>query len=212
MVELGAMRVAMIGAGRVGAALGHRWAQAGHEVIYGVRDPGDPKHAALRKHADVTTVPAAAQPSDVVVIAVPWAAVELLAPQLGPMGDKVVIDATNPLAGDQRGHERDPDRSGAERLAGWLNGGRVVKAFNTTGSANMEHPVFPDGTPMMAFAGDDAEAKEIVAVLAAQLGFDPVDVGPLPAARDLEHLALMWIRLAYTLGNGPNIAFALLRR
>ena len=64
----------------------------------------------------------------------------------------------------------------------------------------------------MLFAGDDPTAKEVVGSLARAIGFDAVDAGPLWAARDLEHLAMLWIRLAYPLGHGPDIAFSLLRR
>lgn len=64
----------------------------------------------------------------------------------------------------------------------------------------------------MFLAGDDAAAKTVVAALAASLGFDPVDVGPLSESRSLEELALLWIRLAYVHGNGPGFAFAILRR
>jgi predicted dinucleotide-binding enzyme len=64
----------------------------------------------------------------------------------------------------------------------------------------------------MFLAGDDPAACDTVAALAAEIGFDPVLAGGLDAAADLEHLASIWIRLAYPLGNGPDLAFALLRR
>jgi predicted dinucleotide-binding enzyme len=71
---------------------------------------------------------------------------------------------------------------------------------------------YPGGRPMMAVAGDDTAAKQIVISLAADLGFDPVDTGPLAMCRYLEPLAMLWINLAYRQGLGPDIAFALLRR
>ncbi|MBI1350013.1 MAG: hypothetical protein GC156_02715 [Actinomycetales bacterium] len=89
---------------------------------------------------------------------------------------------------------------------------RVVKAFNTTGSENMTDPDYSGQRPVMLVAGDDAAAKGLTMDLAEGIGFDAVDAGPLAAARDLEHLAMLWIRLAYSLGNGPDIAFSLLRR
>jgi hypothetical protein len=197
------MRIAVIGAGRVGTALGARWAGAGHEVVYGVRDPADPRHAALPA---VAAPPDAIRGADVVLIALPWTAVDAALTGLDP-GGAVVIDATNPR------DALDPGTSGGEHVARLLGSRRVVKAFNTTGSGNMQDPAYPAGVaPMMALAGDDDDAKALVATLAEQLGFDPVDAGPLAAACDLEHLAELWIRLAYTLGNGPGVAFALLRR
>jgi predicted dinucleotide-binding enzyme len=88
----------------------------------------------------------------------------------------------------------------------------VVKAFNTTGSGNMADPRYGAGAPVMFVAGDDDDAKQTAMDLASGIGFDATDAGPLAAARDLEHLAALWIRLAYPLGHGPEIAFVLARR
>jgi hypothetical protein len=86
--------------GATGSALGHRLSECGHDVTYGVRDPSDPKYQRLdTKRLPVKEAVAAA---DVVVIAIPWRAVEGLAGQLGDLGERVVIDATNPLAGPAR--------------------------------------------------------------------------------------------------------------
>jgi len=196
------MRIAIIGAGRVGTALGRRWTTTGHDVVYGVRDPDDPRWSDL---GQATTPSLAVVGADVVLVALPWAAVDEVLPTLD-VGHAVVLDATNPRDALGGGG------SGAEHVAELLRSSRVVKAFNTTGSANMEDPSYPATRPMMALAGDDTEAKATAKTLADELGFDPVDAGPLTAARDLEHLAELWIRLAYQLGNGPDIAFALLRR
>lgn len=202
------MKIAVIGAGRVGTAVGTRWAAGGHDVVYGVRDPADPRHAG---RSDVAPSVDAVRDADVVLVALPWAAVEGVLRGLD-VGDAVVIDATNPLAADARQLNGHPDLAGAQLVADWVRSPRVVKAFNTTGSGNMVDTSYPGGRPAMLLAGDDAEAKATVASLAAELGFEPIDAGPLPAARDLEHLAMIWIRLAYPLGHGPDIAFALLRR
>ncbi|MBK9177997.1 MAG: NAD(P)-binding domain-containing protein [Acidimicrobiales bacterium] len=202
------MRIAVIGAGRVGATLGRRARSAGHDVVYGVRDPAEPRHEAL---GAVATVDRAVVGADVVVVALPWDAASTVLPGLD-VGHAVVIDATNPLAAGARDLDRHPELSGAELVARWTGSGRVVKAFNTTGSGNLADPAYPGGTPVMLVTGDDAEAKQVAMALAEQLGFDPVDAGPLGASSDLEHLATIWIRLAYSLAHGPDIAFALLRR
>jgi len=87
----------------------------------------------------------------------------------------------------------------------------VVKAFNTTGYENMHDPVY-DGVPsVMFYAGDDAGAKRQTAQLATDLGFDAVDAGALIRARELEHLAILWISMAIG-GMGRDIAFRLMRR
>lgn len=202
------MKIAVLGAGRVGRTLGGRWSAAGHDVVYGVRDPGDPKHADLAARA---TPADAVSGTDVVLVALPWDAAEAVLRSVD-VGDAVVLDATNPLAAGARQLEGHPDLSGAELVAQWSGSRRVVKAFNTTGSANMADPSYPAAAPLLPVAGDDAAAKATALGLAAEIGFDAVDAGPLAAARDLEHLAMLWIRLAYPLGHGPGIAFALLRR
>ncbi len=201
------MRIAIIGAGRVGSTLGTRLSQAGHQVLYGVRDPDDPKYEGV----EVESVSEATDSADVVLLAVPWRAVRDAVEELGDLEDRVVIDATNPF-GEDRTHLRHPELSGAEQIRQWLRGGRLVKAFNTTGSPNMADPVYPGGIPVMFVAGDDADAKAVARQLAADIGFDAVDAGGIIATRDLEHLATLWVRLAYGLGHGPDIAFSLLRR
>jgi len=202
------MQIAVIGAGRVGCTLGGRWRDAGHHVTYGVRDPQVDRHRDL---GPVASPAEAIEAADVIVIALPWAAVEDVVSGLD-VGDAIVVDATNPLASNARDLEAHAGSSGASLIAGWTGSTRVVKAFNTTGSANMADPTYREATPVMLLAGDDEEAKGTVSELASQLGFEPVDAGPLSAAGDLEHVAALWIRLAYRLGHGPDIAFALLHR
>ena len=88
----------------------------------------------------------------------------------------------------------------------------MVKAFNMTGSGNMARPGYEEGALSMFLCGDDAEAKGIVGALAAELGFEVVDAGPLTSARYLEPLAMLWIHLAYGMQMGPDIGFRLMRR
>lgn len=202
------MKIAIVGAGRVGSSLGARWNAEGHDVIYGVRDPSDPRYAELGG----TATPAdAVLDADVVLVALPWDAVEEVLSGID-LSDAVVIDATNALAANSRELVGNPDLSGAQLIAQWGRSRRVIKAFNSTGAGNMADPTYSGGTPVMLFAGDDATAKSVVSSLATEIGFDAVDAGTLAAARDLEHLAMIWIRLAYSLGQGPDIALALLRR
>lgn len=205
------LTLAVVGAGRVGTTLGARWASADHDVRYGVRDPEADRHSTLRAHAAVTAVRESVDGADAILLAVPGAVVLDVAAALPPLGDTVVVDATNPLASDLRTHER-TTTSGAERLVAALDGGRVVKAFNTVGSGVMADPTGFDPAPTMWLAGDDGDACDLVAGLAADVGFEPMAVGGLGAALDLEHLAVVWIRLAYTLGHGPDIAITLQRR
>lgn len=202
------MRIAVIGAGNVGGTLGGRWTAAGHDVVYGVRDPSD---ASVSQLPQVATVQDAVDGADVVLIALPWSATQPVTSAL-QVGDAIVIDATNPLSPNAGALVTDPSKSGAELVREWLGGGRVVKAFNTTGAGNMANPDYGSQSPIMPVASDDDDAKAVVISLANEIGFEGIDAGPLAAASDLEHLALLWIRLAYVLGNGPNIALTLMRR
>jgi predicted dinucleotide-binding enzyme len=87
-----------------------------------------------------------------------------------------------------------------------------VKAFNTVGSSIMADTKFANGRPVLLYCGDDAQAKQAVNTLAAELGFEPIDAGPLTSARTLEPAALLWITLALKQGLGREFAFQLLRR
>jgi predicted dinucleotide-binding enzyme len=210
------MKIGIIGTGNVGSAVGKRWAAAGHEVMFGTRDPGDARVrelvAAAGGKTRVGTIGAAATFGDVVLLATPFAATESAIRQAGHLTGKVVIDATNPLTDDFTGLTLGHSTSAAEMVAGWAPGARVIKALNTTGAGNMTDPRYGSETATMFLCGDDSVAKAVVTDLVKALGFEVVDAGPLRSARLLEPMAMLWITLAYGLGHGPNIAFRLLRR
>ena len=209
------MKIAIIGAGNVGGALGGGWAAAGHDITFGVRDPDDSKTSELIDssggRAQAKTVPEACADSDVIVLAVPWSAAEDAVTSAGPLRGKVLIDATNPLEPDLSGLTLGRSTSAAEQVAAWSNGARVVKAFNTIGAQHMRGSRFGDQQATMFVCGDDDDAKAIAIALAQDLDFDGVDAGPLTQARLLEPLAMLWISMAYLYGYGPDIAFRLLR-
>lgn len=209
------MRIGVIGAGSVGGTLGRRWAQRGHEVMFGVRDAGAPKVRELLGEAEGATAGSVAEAAafgEVVVFATPWGATRDAVTQAGDLTGKVVFDTTNPLTPDLSGLTTDGGTSAAEQVASWAPGARVVKVFNTTGANNMAEPIFDEQPATMFYCGDDDEAKAVAARLAADLGFEPIDAGPLREARLLEPLALLWIHLAYAQKMGRNIAFKLMRR
>jgi 8-hydroxy-5-deazaflavin:NADPH oxidoreductase len=208
------MRIGVIGIGMVGGTLGRRWAKEGHKVMFGVREPSSEKVGQLLadsgENARAGTVAEAAAFGEVVVLATPWGGTEDALRQAGDLSGKVLLDCTNPLKPDMSGLEG--DRSAAERVAAWAPGAKVVKIFNTTGFQNMDNPRYGEDRVTMFYCGDDAEAKKVAARLAAELGFEAIDAGPLAEARSLEHLALLWIHLAYVQKLGRGIAFKLIRR
>jgi len=211
-------RIAILGTGPVGAALGARLAAAGHSVVFGSRDPGGEKAQALLARipgAEAAEPAAAAAGAEVAILALPWDAVEAALPPLArALAGKPLLDATNPL---RRGADGPHlalgfDASGGERVQALVPGAKVVKAFNTTGYGAMEDPAFEGRASVMFHCGDDAGAREIARALIADVGFEPVDAGPLSAARLTEAHAMLWIHLAYRGGMGRDWAFALLRR
>jgi predicted dinucleotide-binding enzyme len=209
------MKIAIIGAGNVGAVLGKAWSAKGHDVVYAASSPDSPRVRAAvgasGPKARSDTVANAAKSADVIVLAVPASEAEKIVKPL-PLEGKVLLDATNPLNADFSGLTVGYNDSAGERLSRAARGARVVKIFNSTGAGNMGNPIYQDGTATMFYAGDDAEAKQIAAKLAADCGFDAIDAGPLQNARLLEPLAMLWIYLAYGAGMGQDVAFRLMRR
>ena len=207
------MKIAVVGAGNVGKALGSGWAGKGHAVVYGVRDPGSPKLADIdRARTPVLSVAQAAAEADVVVLATPWAATQDAVAACGSLAGKVVLDTTNPISAGFSGMDRPEGKSGGELVAGWAVGAKVVKVFNTTGFNNMANPVYGDARSMMLYCGEDAGAKDVARQLCADLGFDPVDAGPMENARYTEALAWVWIWLAIKGGQGRDMAFTMAKR
>ena len=204
------MRIAIIGAGNVGQALGKGWSKRGHQVTYGVRDPADAKYAGLP-----VMVPAeAAANAEAIVLATPWPATEAAVRGLGDLAGRIVIDCTNPLGmgPDGLGLVLGHTISGGELVAGWAPGAAVFKAFNTTGYNNMEDLSGYAVTPAMFVAGDDAATKPAVMRLVGDLGFEAIDAGPLRNARLLEPYGMLWIDQALNRGAGRDFAFAVVRR
>ncbi len=210
------MKIAVIGTGNVGSTLGRRWAEKGHEVVFGVRDPKGARVSELLDSISgvgrAAAIPQAVSECPVVTLAVPWAAAANALRVAGDLGGKILIDCTNPIKESFAGLSIGQSTSAAEQVAAWAPGARVVKAFNTTGRSNLENPVYGDQRLTMFVCGDEAEAKQTALELATELDFEAVDAGPLHAARYLEPLAMLWINLAYSRGLGTEIGFRLLRR
>lgn len=210
------MQIGILGAGSVGGTLGTGWARQGHKIRFGVRHPDSPEMKELLKKigpaAAAGSVEEAATFGEVVVLATPWPATYEALRAAGDLSEKVLLDCTNPLQPQLAGLEVGTTTSAGEMVAEWARGARVIKIFNTTGFGNMANPTYPLGPVTMFYCGDDDGAKVIAAQLASELGFDPVDAGPLRQARLLEPMAMLWIWLAVFGGLGTNFAFKLMRR
>ncbi len=210
------MKIAIIGIGNVGGTLGPAWAKAGHEVIFGVRDPNREKVKTVLENsgqnARTAAVAEAASAAEIVVFATPWSATQDAVQAAGNLDDKLVVDCTNPIAPDLKGLVIGTTTSAAEQVAQWAQGARVVKAFNTTGSGNMTNPLYGSQPVTIFICGDDQESRETVARLAEDIGLDACITGPLYHARYFEPMAMLWVDMAYLQGKGPDFAYKILKR
>jgi predicted dinucleotide-binding enzyme len=193
------MKVAIIGKGHVGKAIGAGLERMGHEVKYGHREPGSrPKYAA--------------EWGEMVIFAIPYHQMSNVAEDIGYLlDDKIVIDATNRIGPDG---EPVPcgNTSGAEELQKRLPLAKVVKAFNTVLAQNQSTGHIGEERLTGFVAGDDAEAKKVVMDLMTALGYDPVDSGPLRSAQYLEAMGLNLLYMGCHLGMGPAIGYRLVRK
>jgi hypothetical protein len=211
------MKLAFIGAGKVGAALAVRLAQAGHEVVLAQTSEGSASlEAALTRSPKLQKAPLseAVRGAEVVLLATPFGAGEaLLRPLAGELAGKVLVDCTNPV-GPGLSHGLRSERSGSELFQALVPEARVVKAFSIYGYENLADPSYPGYAvrPTMLFCGDDAGGKALVAQLIDAVGFDPLDVGGLVQALHLEHMTLLWVRMVRAGGRSPGLVWSALER
>jgi 8-hydroxy-5-deazaflavin:NADPH oxidoreductase len=207
------MKIAIIGAGNVGSALGRAWLGTGEDVIFGVPDPASPKYASLPRER-LHKPEAAARDAEIVVLATPWPATEAAVKSLGALSGKLILDCTNPLGSGPNGLELvlGHTTSGGEQVAAWAPGAAVFKTMNQTGAENMDKASHFPVRPVMFVAGDDDAKKPIVLSLIEKLGFAALDAGPLRVARLLEAYGMLWIDQALYRGRGQRFAFALIER
>lgn len=204
------MKIAVLGAGSVGGTLGEKFAEAGHEIFYGVPRPSEYANKNLRGR--IGTNAEAARDAEIVLLAVPYDSVADALAECGDLTGKIVIDATNPLrfADGKLSLTVGFETSGAEKIAALAAGAKLVKCFNQTGFGNMAKPRYANGKSVMFVCGDDQTANDIVRQLAESIGFEAVAAGKLEIARLLEPLAMLWIHLSATTGLKREFAFGLL--
>ncbi|MGH7627595.1 MAG: NADPH-dependent F420 reductase [Gemmatimonadaceae bacterium] len=207
------MRIGILGSGLMGGKLGTLFARAGHEVVFSyarsrkkleqlARDAGTNARAGTPREA--------ADHSDALLVAVHWSRVDDVLHQAGDLSGRVILSCSLPMNADDTQLVVAHSSSGAEELAQKIPGARVVSAFNTVPSEVL-FGVF-DGRsnstrPSLVYCGDDADAKAAAAGLVRDVGFDPVDAGPLRTARFTEPFALLVAQLAYEGDRGPELAY-----
>jgi hypothetical protein len=211
-MEIQNVNITIIGTGNVGRALGGSVVRAGHQLTFAARDADKARQVASGIGASAATTAAqAARDADIIILAVPYAALSEVARDFAGAADgKVLIDVTNPLTPDYSSLATEGGPSAAEELAAMLDRAHVVKAFNTLfGALQAEPGAF--GQPIDAiFATDHDDARHKVAALIASLGFRPIDAGSLNAARQMEALAWLNMRMQLQYGGDWRSAFVLL--
>jgi hypothetical protein len=195
-------RIAVIGGGAVGRALHSGLTGAGHDVVIGVRDPDDPKHAS-EPAARLVDHAAAVSGAAVVILAVPVPALSGLVPTLGLVSGQIVVDATNAVRIPiPDGHPTVGDHVAALLPAGVL----LVKAFNTIGAEHLGTGGIDGVAAFLPIAGDEG-GLVVVAELAADIGFDVAELGDRSSFGMVEDHARLWIHLAFARGWGRNFGF-----
>jgi len=207
------LNIAIVGAGRVGYAMGQSLLEKGHIVRFGIRNPDklQEKLAPFKGRGTATSIPEAVDGVDLVVLAVPYEGILDVIQQGGDWSGKTLVDCSNPIewgpSGPQQAHTE--QGSAAETIQSQVPEAHVVKAFNTIGSDFLRDPI-SDGAPVDTFVlGNHEEAVASVKALATAIGLHPIDGGPLKNAALIEEMATQWIRIAMAIGKGRRIAFKL---
>jgi predicted dinucleotide-binding enzyme len=210
------MKIGIIGSGNMGSGLGKLFAGKGHSVFFSSRntDIAVEVAKAVGDAAQGGTVAEAVKFGEAILVATPWSSTPDAIKSAGTLEGKIIIDCTNPLEPDLSGLTLGFSTSAAEEIAKLAPGSRIVKAFNTV-FAEIYHSrsrLFGSRTPTMFYCGDDTDAKTIVKKLIFEVGFEPIDAGPLTSARYLEPLAMLVIQLGYGQKMGTNFSISLMHR
>jgi predicted dinucleotide-binding enzyme len=207
------MRVGILGSGLMGGKLGTLFARAGHEVVFSyARSEQKLKKLArdAKGKARAGSPREAAQEADAVLLAVHWSRREEVLNQTGDLSGKVIVTCSLPMNDDDTQLVVAHTSSGAEELARLVPKARVVAAFNTVPSEvlfGVYEARRKAKRPSLVYCGDDESGKGVAAELIRDVGFDPVDAGPLRIARYTEPFALLVAQLAYEGEGGPELAY-----
>jgi NADPH-dependent F420 reductase len=210
------MDIAILGTGRVGGALGMRWAHKRHKIVYGaLKQDSEEVLDVLKKsgpNASVASVQEAVASCRVVLLAIPWNVTKDVLASVAPLDGKILLDCINPIKPDFSGLDPASAPSATQHIVECAPGASVVKAFNTISDATMVNPLYHGKGASMFYCGDDEEAKSVVRQLTEDLEMEPVDAGPLANAAYLESLAMLYIHLAIFGGWGAECAFRIVSR
>jgi hypothetical protein len=203
------MNIAVLGAKLIGSTLGKSWARAGHKVVFGVRNVANPEVQALVKslgdQASVTTVAEAIAQGDVVLFAIPGAAMdETIAANAKALNGKIVIDTTNKMGA--------PVANSAATFEEKTPLAKVFRAFNSYGFENFQNPRFGDLQADLFYCGADGDAQTKVEQLISDAGLRPIRLGGINQAQVADMVGRLWFTLAHGQGMGRGLALKVLTR
>jgi len=201
------MNITILGAGNVGGAIGKKWAAAGHKVVFGVRDAGSPKVAALLNsisgQARAESVANALAFGGVLLIAIPHDAVAAtVATHADALAGKIVVDATNKFGA--------PVVNNLAIIRQAVPTAKLFRAFNSLGWEVFARPQFGETSADHFYCGPDDAHRPLVEQLIAEVGVRPVWVGGLETAPVVDALGTLWVTLAFQRGMGRHLAFKML--
>lgn len=207
------MRIGILGSGLMGGKLGTLFARAGHQVVFSyARSEQKLKRLAREagESARAGTPADAAHEADALLLAVHWSRIDDVLKQAGDVSRKVIVTCSLPMNDDDTALAIAHTSSGAEALAKKAPRAHVVSAFGTVPSEvlfGVYEARRKKHRPSLVYCGDHDGAKRVAATLARDIGFDPIDAGPLRIARYLEPFTLLIAQLAYEGDGGPELAY-----
>jgi 8-hydroxy-5-deazaflavin:NADPH oxidoreductase len=207
------MKIGILGSGLMGGKLGILFTRAGHDVVFSyARSEAKLMRLAreAKGHARGGTPAEAVSGADAVLLAVHWLRIDDVLTQAGDLSGTVVVNCSLPMNADDTGLVIGRTSSGAEEIAKKVRRAKIVSAFGTVPSEvffGVYEARRKKERPSMAYCGDDDGAKRVAATLITDVGFEPMDAGPLRIARYLEPFALLMGQLAYEGDGGPEIAY-----
>ncbi len=206
------MRIGILGSGLMGAKLGTLFARAGHDVVFSyARSESKLKRLAreAKGNARAGTPADAARDADAMLLAVHWSRVRDVLTQAGDVSGKGILSCVMPMNEANTRLVVGRATSAAETLAKRYPRAHFVSAFGTIPS-EVIFGVFESKRrtrPSLMYCADDKAAKKIAATLIRDVGFEPMDLGPLATAKYLEAFTMLIAHLAYEGDDGPEIAY-----
>jgi 8-hydroxy-5-deazaflavin:NADPH oxidoreductase len=209
------MNIGIIGTGNMGSSLGTLWSKNGHRIMFSYsRDPAKLEKVAqaIGNNTTVGTPPETVAFADVVVLSVPYGAVEDALKACGSLEGKILFSIVNALLPDMSGMAVGSNTSAAEEIAKLAHDANVVEALPVFAEIlNSESRRFQDQQATVFYTGDNVQAKQVVADLLREIDVEPIDAGVLRNSRYVEPAMMLLIQLAYSQQLG-QVGFKLLKR